>query len=135
MPSIRPTLITVQVPKLATNRGDVNIALRRDLSNVTLSGHPQVCDLTCERIVDRERIWNRVEQWLQMGNDRGGSRLGEGIKNSTHGAGAGREAVRQSTEPGVRVGNVELEHQGERCRSQGSQDRMQVLTRLLRGLS
>jgi hypothetical protein len=91
----------------------VNIVLRRDLSNVTLSGHPQVYDLTCERIVDRERIWNRVEQWLQMGNDRGGSRLGEGIKNSTHGAGAGREAARQLTEPGVRVGNVGLEHQGE----------------------
>ena len=55
-----------QVPKLATNRDDVNIALRRDLSNVTLSGLPQVCDLTCGRIVDRKRIWNRVEQWLQM---------------------------------------------------------------------
>ena len=55
-----------QVPKLATNCGDVNIALRRDLSNVMLSGLPQVCDLTCERIEDRKRIWNCVEQWLQM---------------------------------------------------------------------
>ena len=55
-----------QVPKLATNCGDVNIALRRDLSNVMLSGLPQVCDLTCERIVDREWVRNRVEQWLQM---------------------------------------------------------------------
>ena len=107
----RHSSATTQVPKLATNRGDVNIALRRDLSNVTLSGLPQVCDLTCERIEDRERIVDRVEQWLQLGNNRGGSRLSEGIKNSTHGAGAGREAARQSTEPGVRVGG--LEHQGE----------------------
>ena len=62
----RHSSATTQVPKLATNCGDVNIALRRDLSNVTLSGHPQVCDLTCERIEDRKRIWNCVEQWLQM---------------------------------------------------------------------
>jgi len=31
-----------------------------------LSGLPQVSDLTRERVVDRERIWNCVEQWLQM---------------------------------------------------------------------
>ena len=102
---------TTQVPKFATNGDDVNIALRRDLSNVTLSGHPQVCDLTCERIVDRKRVWNCVEQWLQMGNNRGGFCPSKRIKNLTHGAGAGREAARQSTEPGVRVGG--LEHQGE----------------------
>ena len=107
----------------------MNIALRRDLSNVTLSGLPQVCDLTCERIVDR------VEQWLQLGNNRGGFCPSKRIKNLTHGAGAGREAARQLTEPGVRVGNVELEHQEERCRSQGRQDRMRALTRRLRGLS
>jgi len=111
MPSIKPTLITVQVPKRATNRDDVNIALRRDLSNAMLSGHPQVCDLTCERFVDRKRVRNHVEQWLQMGNNRSGSRLSDGVTNSTPGAGAGREAARQSTEPGVRVGG--LEHQGE----------------------
>ena len=113
MPSIKPTLITVQVPKLAMNRDDLNIALRRDHSNVTLSELPQVCDLTCERIVDRKRIWNYVEQWLQLGNNRGGFCPSKRIKNLTHGAGAGREAARQSTEPGVRVGNVGLEHQGE----------------------
>lgn len=66
MPSGRPTLITVQVMKRATSRGDVNIALRRDHSNVMLSGHPQDCDLTCERIVNHKRVRNRVEQWLQM---------------------------------------------------------------------
>ena len=100
-----------------------------------LSGLPQVSDLTRERVVDRERIWNCVEQWLQLGNNRSGFCPSKRIKNSTHGAGAGREAARQSTEPGVRVGNVELEHQGERCRSQGRQDRMRALTRRLRGLS
>lgn len=128
-----------QVPKRATSRGDVNIALRRDLSNVTLSGHPQVCDLTCERIEDRkriedrERIVDRVEQWLQLGNNRGGFCPSKRIKNLTHGAGAGRESARQLTEPGVRVGG--LEHQEERCRSQGSQDRVRALRRRLRGLS
>jgi hypothetical protein len=65
MPSIRPTLITVQVPKLATNCDDVNIALRRDLSNVMLSGLPQVSDLTCERIVDRERVGNLIKHRLE----------------------------------------------------------------------
>ena len=99
-----------------------------------LSGLPQVSDLTRERVVDRERIWNCVEQWLQLGNNRGGSRLSEGIKNSTHGAGAGREAARQLTEPGVRVGG--LEHQGENVADRrASQDRMRALARRLRGLS
>ena len=134
MPSIKPTLITVQVPKLATNRDDVNIALRRDLSNVMLSGLPQVCDLTRGRIEDHKRIWNCVEQWLQLGNNRGGFCPSKRIKNLTHGAGAGREAARQSTEPGVRVGG--LEHQGENVADRrASQDRMRALARRLRGLS
>ena len=67
----------------------MNIALRRDLSNVMLSGHPQVCDLTCERIEDREWVRNRVEQWLQMGNNRSGFCPSKRIKNLTHGSGAG----------------------------------------------
>ena len=123
------------VLQLAANGRGMHAALRRDLSNVMLSGHPQVCDLTRGRIVDDKRIWNRVEQWLQMGNNRGGFCPSKRIKNLTHGAGAGREAARQLTEPGVRVGNVELEHQRERCRSQDCQDRMRALTRRLRGLS
>ena len=60
------SIVEIAVPKLATNCGDVNIALRRDHSNVMLSGHPQVCDLTRVRIVNHKRVRNRVEQWLQI---------------------------------------------------------------------
>ena len=60
------SIVEIAVPKLATNCGDVNIALRRDHSNVMLSGHPQVCDLTRGRIVNHKRVRNRVEQWLQI---------------------------------------------------------------------
>lgn len=98
------SIVEIAVPKLATNRDDLNIALRRDHSNVMLSGHPQVCDLTCERIVDRERVRNRVEHWLQMGNNRGGFCPSKRVKNSTPGAGVGMEVARQLTEPGVRGG-------------------------------
>jgi hypothetical protein len=55
----------VAVSKLAANCDDVNIALRRDLSNVMLSGHPQVSDLTRERIVDRERVRDLVKHRLK----------------------------------------------------------------------
>ena len=118
--------------KLAMNRDDVNIALRRDLSNVMLSGLPQVCDLTCERVVDRERVgnpssigwaWAQPRWFLPQRRD----------QEVDPRVWCRPEAARQSTGPEVRGG--ELEHQGERCRSQGRQDRTQALTRRLRGLN
>ena len=44
------------VAKLAANCGDVNIARFRDCTKVLISRVPQVGNLTCERIVDRERV-------------------------------------------------------------------------------
>ena len=67
----------------------MNIALRRDCSKVLIFRIPQVGDLTCERIVDRERVGNLVEHRLGLGNNRSGSRLSEGIKNTIPGSGAG----------------------------------------------
>lgn len=60
------SLVEIAVPKLATNRDDVNIALRRDLSNVMRSSLPLFHDLDRLWFVDDQWIWNRVEQWLQM---------------------------------------------------------------------
>jgi hypothetical protein len=55
----------VAVAKLAANGGDVNIALRRYRTRVLISRVPQINDLTCERIVDRERVGGLVKHRLK----------------------------------------------------------------------
>jgi hypothetical protein len=51
--------------KLAANCGDVNIARFRYRTQVPISRVPPVSDLTCERIVDHERVRDLVKHRLK----------------------------------------------------------------------
>ena len=84
------------VAKLAANCDDVNIARFRYRTKFLISRVPQVGNLTCERIVDHERVGDLVKHRLGLSNYDGGSCLSKRARNLNPASGVGlKPPVRQ----------------------------------------